>query len=308
VPGLVINEEGAPDVRLRVKEIDPEALARLNALLEPGVSLALRTRKLSDEQLEKKLEVIRERLERITEQKLESEKTLREVEESVKKVRDAALRARIEELSARLAKQIEANVADQEETLRRTEKQIEELTKRLEGDIESDTLKRIREKRSVREEKRLQLKEESLRRALEQTEKALADMEGKIDIIVEKDGKPAKIVVGKEPHRFTIVRGGKEGDKETEVAVYPDRKGKAIGITKSDGNFEILFTGFAGDEAQRERAVAEMKKALPEGYTISSAFDDKERTFKVAVKGPKGGKDTLGLMKKLVGIGEDALR
>jgi len=307
-PGLVIKEEGAPDVRLQVKKIDPEALAKLNALLEPHADLALRTEELSDQQLEKKLREIRERIERITEQRTESEKTLREVEESVKKVQDDALRARIEELSARLAKQIEANVADQEETLRRTEKQIEELTKRLQGDIESDTLKRIREKRSVREEKRLQLKKESLRRTLEQTEKALADMEGKIDIIVEKDGKPAKIVVGEEPHRFTIVRGGKEGDKETEVVVHPDRKGRAIGITKSDGNFEILFTGFAGDETQRERAVAEMKKALPEGYAISSTFDEKEQTFKVAVKGPKGGMDTLGLMKKLVQVGEAALK
>ena len=114
-------------------------------------------------------------------------------------------------------------------------------------------------------------------------------------------------MVGREPHEFTIVKKGKEDGEET-VLVYPERKGRAVAVSRGEGGFEILFRDIDANEAQREKALAEMKGALPEGAKITSRFDEKERTFKVTVEGPKGEKDSLGLMKKLVKIGEDALK
>jgi hypothetical protein len=51
-----------------------------------------------------------------------------------------------------------------------------------------------------------------------------------------------------------------------------------------------------------------MRKALPEGFTLESSYDQEAGTFTVVVKGSKPQTDSLGLMKKLIEIGKEVLR
>ena len=73
----------------------------------------------------------------------------------------------------------------------------------------------------------------------------------------------------------------------------------------------MLFTGLVGDagKADAERATAALKKALPEGYTITGQkFNEEDGTIRFEVKGPEGRETDEALVKKLVTAVKEALK
>ena len=135
----------------------------------------------------------------------------------------------------------------------------------------------------------------------------------------EEKLKEMRVKFDKLPGEFQIVKRLSEGEPEKNVNVYFSEKEGQAAIAKVEVSTEaknesainMIFTGLLGAEgkAGAERATAALKKALPEGYTISGQkFDAEDGTIRFEVKGPEGQKTDEALIKKMVAAVKDALK
>ncbi|MGA2531481.1 MAG: M56 family metallopeptidase [Candidatus Aminicenantales bacterium] len=126
-------------------------------------------------------------------------------------------------------------------------------------------------------------------------------------------------VVGEYPVRYKVVK--KEGEGEAYAETYAEgRREKTDVVEVVSGEksaVTIVYKAGGGfkDKAAYERAAADVKKVLPEGYTLESKLDEKSgtATFKVnppkgGIKAPKGQTDTEGVVKKVLAVLKDELR
>jgi hypothetical protein len=162
----------------------------------------------------------------------------------------------------------------------------QEIRQRLEEIQEQ--LNRIKERKpEVREE--LKAVEESLKALSEQLEKASKKL-GELRV-----ARPYR------PEAFTIVKTGGEGETKSEVVISAGpKKADTVGVYK-DGE------GFI-DKAAYERAVANVKKVLPEGYTLESKLDEESGEVTLKIKAPEGRGETDGLLKKVLAVLKEELK
>jgi beta-lactamase regulating signal transducer with metallopeptidase domain len=150
-------------------------------------------------------------------------------------------------------------------------------------------------------------------------EESLKRLEQELQANAEKL-KEMNFKLEKLPGEFRIVKRIGEDEPEKSVAVWvSEKEGRAAIATtkveiaegKTEGSITMVFTGLKGAEgkANAERATAALKKALPEGYTITGQkYDEEDGTIRFEVKGPEGQKTDEALIKKLVGTVKDALK
>ncbi len=93
---------------------------------------------------------------------------------------------------------------------------------------------------------------------------------------------------------------------------YPSQREKGmvyVGIGEG-ADFSVHYGGHHAldDKAAVERAIADVKKILPEGYGLESEADKDAETLILKIKVPEGQKDRKGLIKKIVAILEEDLK
>jgi hypothetical protein len=54
--------------------------------------------------------------------------------------------------------------------------------------------------------------------------------------------------------------------------------------------------------------VADVKKVLPEGYSLESKLEEESGTLTLKIKAPEGAKDIEGVVKKVLAVLKDELR
>jgi hypothetical protein len=143
-------------------------------------------------------------------------------------------------------------------------------------------------------EAELKAKEEKLRSFEFEFDKAPTEFK-----IVKRDGKS-------EPELETFVWTAKEGEPARAA------KGQVMVATtgKDEGAINLVFSGHQGEagRAAFERAIAALKKALPEGYTVAEQkFDEESGVIRFKLAGPEGRKADETLVKKIVDAVRDAI-
>ncbi|NTV81620.1 MAG: hypothetical protein HGA24_09390, partial [Candidatus Aminicenantes bacterium] len=152
-------------------------------------------------------------------------------------------------------------------------------------------------------------------------EESLKKLEAELRATEEKL-KDLQIKLDKAPGEFTVVKRIGADEAEGKVGVWVAEKDKAAQTKmikvvtgsgdKSDGTINLIFTGQEGGEAGKaafERAIATMKKELPEGYKLSEQKYDAENgtmTFRIAT--PEGKKTDANLIRELVDSVKDAIK
>jgi beta-lactamase regulating signal transducer with metallopeptidase domain len=172
-----------------------------------------------------------------------------------------------------------------------------ELRQRLEEIKEQ--LNRIKERKpEIRED--LKAVEESLQALSEQLEKTSR----KLDEF--RAARPYR------PEAFTIVKTGEEGETKSEVEIVGGReKTDVLGIVSGEKDGATIFyrsrEGMK-DKPAYERAVARVKKELPEGYTLESKLDEESGEVTLKIKAPEGRGETDGLLKKVLAVLKEELK
>jgi beta-lactamase regulating signal transducer with metallopeptidase domain len=143
-------------------------------------------------------------------------------------------------------------------------------------------------------------------------EESLKKLEAELRAKEEKL-KELEVKFEKAPGEFTVVKRVGEGKAESNVGVWVMEKDKAaqsakakvmVGMNDKDGRtISLVFTGQEGEagKAAFERAIASLKKELPDGYKIVEQEFDAEKgvmTFKISA--PEGKKTDETLIRKLV--------
>jgi beta-lactamase regulating signal transducer with metallopeptidase domain len=153
-----------------------------------------------------------------------------------------------------------------------------------------EKLSRIMEQKpAVRDElESVQESLEELGERLERTSKALDKLE----------------VLGAEaPIAYTIVEPKAAVGSRSELTIAGVHKGDVAGIiTGAQGESKVFFKTTQGlkDTALYEKAVARIKKELPEGYTLDSRLDEESGTVTIKIKPPKGRRASDELLKRLL--------
>jgi hypothetical protein len=143
-------------------------------------------------------------------------------------------------------------------------------------------------------------------------EESLKKLEAELRAKEEKL-KELEVKVQKAPGEFTVVKrvGGEKAEGKVDVWVMEKDKaaqsGKAkviVGVSEKDGRtINLIFTGQEGEagKAAFERAIATLKKELPEGYKLAEQeFDADKGTMTFKIAGPDGKKLDETLVRKLV--------
>ena len=151
-------------------------------------------------------------------------------------------------------------------------------------------------------------------------EESLKKLESELQAKEEKL-KALELKLDEAPGELTIIKKMTGDETEDKVDVWvkensqaaKDAKGaKAIiGIGGKEGEISLLFTGYKGEagKAAFERAIARLKKDLPEGYKLAEQKYDAENgvmTFKIAA--PEGKKMDETLVKKIVDSVKDVIK
>jgi beta-lactamase regulating signal transducer with metallopeptidase domain len=171
----------------------------------------------------------------------------------------------------------------------------EEIQKKLRA-IQERLNKLMEQKPDVREDlKSVQESLEELSERLEKTSKALEKIE---------------VLGAKAPTAYTIVEPEVVTGAAAKIVVGEARKGDVAGIVSGDERgSSIFFKAREGlkDKAVYEKAVARIKKELPEGYTLDSKLDEESGTVTIKIKPPKGSQASDELLKKLLNVLKEEL-
>jgi beta-lactamase regulating signal transducer with metallopeptidase domain len=167
-------------------------------------------------------------------------------------------------------------------------------------------LEEIREQLNRIKERKPELSDDL--KGVEESLKALAEKLEKTTARLEK-----LKVLGREPaEHFTVVKKEREGDVKSEVEIIAgQRKADTVSVI-SHGRERITVVYKAGkglkDKAACERAVAEVKKVLPEGYTLESKLDEEAGTITLKIKAPEGQETSEDLVAKIVAALKEELK
>ncbi len=143
-------------------------------------------------------------------------------------------------------------------------------------------------------------------------EESLKKLEAELQAKEEKL-KELEVKLEKAPGEFTVVQARRAGEAEGKAGVWVMEKDKAaqtakakvmIGIgDKGDRTISLIFTGQEGEagKAAFERAIASLKKELPDGYKlVEQEFDAEKGTMTFKISAPEGKKTDETLIRKLV--------
>jgi beta-lactamase regulating signal transducer with metallopeptidase domain len=139
---------------------------------------------------------------------------------------------------------------------------------------------------------------------------ALEDSLKKIEAELQARDKELKGItakIGREPGEIEIIRAPR-GDKDVAVYVFDMEKaaaGKGAAFVKVESGDKAPITLVFGRKgltrADFDRATAELKKALPEGYKLSSSdFEEEDGSMHFTIAPPQGTPVDQALVKKLV--------
>ena len=139
-------------------------------------------------------------------------------------------------------------------------------------------------------------------------EKSLEKLEAELKAGEEKSRQfGVKLKLDKEPGEFTLYKRIREDKAKGEVGVYimeGDKSDKAwtVTVAEDDAALQFIIKGKAGQEGREafDRAVARVKKELPEGYKLDPEYDEESGTMTFKITLPGGKKDSEELIKKLV--------
>jgi beta-lactamase regulating signal transducer with metallopeptidase domain len=165
----------------------------------------------------------------------------------------------------------------------------QEIRQRLEEIQEK--LNRIKERKpELRED--LKDVEESLKSLTEELEKTTARLE-KLRILGEGS-----------PDHFTIVKKEAEGDVKSEVEIIAgEKKADTVSvISREKEGITVIYKAGEGlkDKAACERAVAHVKKTLPEAMTLESKCDEEAGTITLKIKAAEGQAIDEGVVRKVI--------
>jgi beta-lactamase regulating signal transducer with metallopeptidase domain len=180
-------------------------------------------------------------------------------------------------------------VGDEEllEKVRKIREQVEAVkAKKMDIDVLQKSLEKL--------ETELQAKEEKL----QQLEGKLDKMSGEVAVIKKIRGDEAKGDLA------VWVAEGDEDDKADEAEAVTK-----IGISKDDNTIQIIVGGKGTSTADFERAVANLKKELPEGYKLlEQKFDAENGTMTFKIASPEGAKVNKKIIRKLVDSVKEAIK
>jgi beta-lactamase regulating signal transducer with metallopeptidase domain len=153
--------------------------------------------------------------------------------------------------------------------------------------------------------------------ALEESLKKLeAELKAKEEKLREFEYKFDKV-----PGEFTFTKRSRGDEAEGKVAVWVAEKDKAAQTARAqamgrfddeaEGTINLIFTGQDGEagKAAFERAIATLKKELPEGFKlVEKEFDVENGTMTFKIAAPEGKKTDETLVRKLVDSLKDAIK
>ena len=157
----------------------------------------------------------------------------------------------------------------------------------------------IQEQLNLLEERKPEIREDL--KAVEESLKALSEQ------LDKTSRRLSKIKYSSEyPVRYKVVK--KEGEGEAYAETFAEsRREKTTWVEVVSGDKGVVTIVYAGgdrlkDKAAFERAVADVKKVLPEGYTLESKLGEKSGAATFKIRAPKGQPDTEGVVKKVLAV------
>ena len=157
----------------------------------------------------------------------------------------------------------------------------------------------IQEQLNLLEERKPEIREDL--KAIEESLKALSEQ------LDKTSRRLSKIKYASEyPVRYKVVK--KEGEGEAYAETFAEsRREKTTWVEVVSGDKGVVTIVYAGgdrlkDKAAFERAVADVKKVLPEGYTLESKLGEKSGAATFKIRAPKGQPDTEGVVKKVLAV------
>jgi beta-lactamase regulating signal transducer with metallopeptidase domain len=157
----------------------------------------------------------------------------------------------------------------------------------------------IQEQLNLLEERKPEIREDL--KAVEESLKALSEQ------LDKTSRRLSKIKFSSEyPLRYKVVK--KEGEGEAYAETFAEsRREKTTWVEVVSGDKGVVTIVYAGgdrlkDKAAFERAVADVKKVLPEGYTLESKLGEKSGAATFKIRAPKGQTDTEGVVKKVLAV------
>jgi len=145
--------------------------------------------------------------------------------------------------------------------------------------------------------------------ALEESLKALeAELQAKEDKLKELEVKLEKI-----PRAAAVAKAVAGGKAEGRVGVWISEGDTAKVVAESkdkeDRTIHIIAGGKESSREDYDRALARLKKELPEGYTLlDSSFDEETGMMVVKIAPPEGEKRDPGFVRKLVDALKDEIK
>ena len=151
---------------------------------------------------------------------------------------------------------------------------------------------------------RLEERKPEIREDLKAVEESLKALSEQLD---KTSRRLSKIKYASEyPVRYKVVK--KEGEGEAYAETFAEsRREKTTWVEVVSGDKGVVTIVYAGgdrlkDKAAFERAVADVKKVLPEGYTLESKLGEKSGAATFKIRAPKGQPDTEGVVKKVLAV------
>lgn len=166
-------------------------------------------------------------------------------------------------------------------------------------------LEEVQEKLDLLKERKPEIREDL--KAVEESLKALGEQ-------LEKTSRQLNKVrlVSEYPLRYKIAK--EEGEGEAYAETYAERRSDKTDVvevvSENKGAVTIVYNSGERfkDKAAYERAVADVKKTLPEGYSFESKLDEKSGAVTIRIKAPKGLTDTEGVVKKVLAVLKERAR
>ena len=143
-------------------------------------------------------------------------------------------------------------------------------------------------------------------------EQSLKKLEAELQANEEKL-KELEVEVSTAPHQYVVTKKHAGDESKGQVAVWVTEKGKTVKPDEAkavvraagdgDATINVILTGKKGDEGKKayERALAELKKRLPEGYKLAGqSYDPENGTMVFGIAAAEGMKTDEAVVRKLV--------
>lgn len=171
-----------------------------------------------------------------------------------------------------------------------------------------DKLQAVLEELKALEQKKPDVREDLMK--IEESLHAITEKLGRTEAglkVYEADGEKGATYV-----KVMTKEGEGKGTAYSYAYGHPSQRDKSmvyIGIGEG-ADFTVHYGGrhVLDDKAAVERAIADVKGVLPEGYGLESELDKDAETLVLKIKVPEGQKDHKGLIKKVIAILEEDLK